>query len=253
MSPLIRLSVAACALVLAVGASESSAEQSAGATARAWAIKVIVPGQLATGTRALTAPDDAVSFDGAFAYPADATIVAATSVTTSVSASSGVQAAAGASSQVTSLSLFKGEITADTVTGETHALASTASASGDIGLTGLTTLVVLGAPVTPTANQQIPLADWGYAIALEQKSQLVDTPTPGYHDFVTALDVFLTADHGGLPAGSELQIGYAEANAQASEPAPLPVPPSVPTIAKGGTGAAVRTLVELLEDVAASS
>ena len=84
---------------------------------------------------------------------------------------------------------------------------------------------MLGQPVVPTANQQVPLGDWGYAIALEQKSQRSDTPTPGYHDFVTALDVFLTADHGGLVAGSELQIGYAEANAQASEPAPLPRAP----------------------------
>ena len=236
----IRLPAAACALVLvlAVGASEGSADQSAGATARAWAVNVIVPGQPATGSRVLAAPDDDVAFDGPYAYPADGSIVAATSVTTSVSASSGDQASAGASSQVTSLSLFKGEITADAVTGETHALASSASASGDTGLTGLTTLVVLGQPVTPTANQQIPLADWGYAIALEQKSQRVDTPTPGYHDFVTALDVFLTADHGGLPAGSEVQIGYAEANAQASEPAPLPVAPSAPTIGTGGRGAA---------------
>ncbi len=204
LTPLIRLPAAACALVLvlAVGASESSADRSAGATARAWGVNVIVPGQLATGSRVLAAPDDAVSFDGAFAYPADGSIVAATSVTTSVSASSGDQATAGASSQVTSLSLFKGEITADVVTGETHALASTASASGDTGLTGITALVVLGQAVTPTANEQIPLADWGYAIALEQKSQRVDSPTPGYHDFVTALDVFLTADHGGLLAGS---------------------------------------------------
>jgi murein DD-endopeptidase MepM/ murein hydrolase activator NlpD len=164
--------------------------------------------------------------------------VSAGTVTTSVSASSGDQASAGASAQVTTLSLFKDEITAESVTGEANALASTASASGDIGLTGLTTLMVLGQPVTPTtANEQIPLADWGYAIALEQKSQRVDTPTPGYHDFVTALDVFITADHGGLPAGSELQIGYAEANAQASEPAPLPVPPSVPPISKRGVGA----------------
>jgi murein DD-endopeptidase MepM/ murein hydrolase activator NlpD len=231
LTPLIRLSLAACAVVLVVGAAESSAERSAGATARAWAIKVIVPGQLAVGTKELSAPDDAVSFDGAFAYPtADGSIVAATSVTTSVSASSGEQASAGASSQVTAVSLFKGEITVATATGEAHALASTASASGDTGVTGLTTLGVLGQPVTPTVNQQIPLADWGYAIALEQKSQRVDTPTPGYHDFVTALDVFLTADHGGLPSGSEIQIGYAEANAQASEPAPLPTAPSTPTI-----------------------
>jgi murein DD-endopeptidase MepM/ murein hydrolase activator NlpD len=224
--PLIRVSAAACALVLVVGASEGAADQPAGATARAWAIKVIVPGQPDAGTRSLTAPEDAVDFDGAFAYPADGSIVAASAVTTSVSASSGDQASAGASSEVTSLALFKDEITAATVTGESNALASAASASGDTGLTGLTTLVVLGQPITPTPNQTIPLADWGYAIALEQKSQRVDTPTPGYHGFVTALDVFLTADHGGLPAGSEVQVGYAEANAQASEPAPLPVAPS---------------------------
>jgi murein DD-endopeptidase MepM/ murein hydrolase activator NlpD len=233
---LIPLSAAACALVLVSGASEGAAERSAGATARAWGIKVIVPGQVETGTPGLTAPEDAVAFDGPYAYPADGSIVATTSVTTSVSASSGVQASASASSQLTELSLFKGEVTADTVTGEAHALASTASASGDVGLTGLTTLVVLGQPITPTVNQQIPLADWGYAIALEQKSQRADTPTPGYHDFVTALDVFLTADHGGLPAGSELQIGYAESNAQASEPAPLPVAPSTPTVTLGGVG-----------------
>lgn len=240
-SPLIRVSAAACALalVLVVAASEGSAEQSAGATARAWAIKVIVPGQATPVTsRVLTAPDDAVAFDGAYAYPADGSIVSTTSVTTSVTATSGVQASADASSAVTALSIFKGEITADAVTGETHALASAASASGDVGLTGVTTLMVLGQPVTPTANQQIPLADWGYVIALEQKSQPVDTPTPGYHNFVTALDVFLTADHDGLPAGSELQIGYAEANVQASQPAPIPTAPSGPTTSTGAAGKA---------------
>jgi murein DD-endopeptidase MepM/ murein hydrolase activator NlpD len=217
---------AACVLCLASGAA---GDRSAGATARAWAIKIIVPGQPGAVSRVLTAPDDAVAFDGAFAYPADGSIVAASSVTTSVSATSGVQASAGATSQVTSLSLFKGEIVAQSVTGETHASAGTSSASGDTGVTGFAGLVVLGQPVSPTANQTIPLADWGYAIALEQKSQRIDKPTPGHHDFVTALDITLTADHGGLPAQSEIQIGYAEANAQASEAAPLPTPPSVPT------------------------
>ncbi len=235
LTPLIRLSAAACVLVLVAGATESSADRSAGAAARAWAIKVIAPGQPAVGTRVLTAPDDAVAFDGAYAYPADGSIVATTSVTTSASAASGVQAAAAASSQATAVSLFKGEITVATATGEAHALASTAGASGDTGATGLTTLVVLGQPLDPTTNQQIPLGDWGYAIALEQKSQRVDKPAPGYHTFVTALDVFLTADHGGLAAGSELQIGYAEANSEASQSAPLPTAPS--TLTTGATGA----------------
>ena len=222
--------LAAFVAVLAVGASQGSAERSAGATARAWAIKVIVPGQDGASTRVATAPPDSVAFDDGFSYPADGSIVSAKSVTTSVSATSGTQARAGATSQVTTLSLFNGEITATSVTGETHAIASTASASGDMGVTAISGLVVGGTPVTPTANQQIQLGDWGYAIALEQKGQRVDKPTPGYHDFVTALDVFLTADHNGLPAQSEIQIGYAEANAQASEAAPLPTPPSLPTI-----------------------
>jgi murein DD-endopeptidase MepM/ murein hydrolase activator NlpD len=215
--------------VLALGASEGSADRSAGATARAWAVKVIVPGQPGCATRTLTAPNDAVAFDGAFACPADGSVVTATSVTTSVSATTGTQASAGATSQVTTLSVFNGEITADGATGETHASAGTSSASGDTGVTGLSNLVVLGQSIAPAANQQLPLGDWGYAIALEQKSQRIDKPTPGHHDFVTALDVFLTADHGGLPAQSEIQIGYAEANAQASEAAPIPTAPSTPT------------------------
>jgi murein DD-endopeptidase MepM/ murein hydrolase activator NlpD len=223
------ISVLAAACVFAVGASTSSADRSAGAIARAWAIKVIIPGQPSVGTRELDAPADAVAFDGAFSYPSDGSIVSASSVTTSVTATSGTQASAGATSQVTTLSLFKGDIVAAAVTGETHTSAGAASASGDIGVTGFSDLVVLGQPVTPTANQQIPLADWGYAIALEQKSQRLDKPTPGQHNVVTALDVFLTADHGGLPAQSEIQIGYAEANAQASVAAPLPQAPSLPT------------------------
>ena len=223
------ISAFALLCVFAVGASEGSADRSAGATARAWAIKVIIPGQASVGTRELDAPEDAVAFDGAFAYPTDGSIVSASSVTTSVTATSGEQASAGATAQVTSLTLFKGDITAASITGESHANASSASASGDTGVTGITQLTVLGQAVTPTANQQIPLADWGYAIALEQKGQQVEQPTPGYHGFVTALDVFLTAPHGGLPAQSEIQIGYAEANAQASVPAPLPKAPSTPT------------------------
>jgi murein DD-endopeptidase MepM/ murein hydrolase activator NlpD len=207
----------AFALVLVLGASEGSADQSGGTTARAWAIRIVVPGQAGASSRVLTAPADAVAYDGAFAYPADGSVASTASATTSVSAGSGVQASAGASSQVASLSLFGGDITAQGLTGEVHSSAGSSSASGDTGASTLSGLVVLGQPVTPTANQQIPLADWGYAVALEQKAQRVDSPTPGYHNSITALDVFLTADHGGLPAQSEIQIGYAEANAQASQ------------------------------------
>jgi murein DD-endopeptidase MepM/ murein hydrolase activator NlpD len=48
------------------------------------------------------------------------------------------------------------------------------------------------------------------------------SPTPGDQGAVTALEVVLTADHDGLPAGSQLLFGHGEANAQASRPPPPP-------------------------------
>jgi murein DD-endopeptidase MepM/ murein hydrolase activator NlpD len=227
----------ALALVVAAGAGATSQERAGGSTARAWAISVIVPGQAGAGTRVLAAPPGAIAVDGAFAYPADGSIVAARSVTTSVSATGGTSADADASSEVASLSLFGGEITAATVTGEAHARATANGGSGDVGTTGIARLVLLGHAVAPAANRQIRLGDWGYAITLEQRGEPATQPVPGYRGFVTALDVTLTAAHGGLPAGSELQIGHAEAYAQAGARAPLPAAPSSPAPPEPGATA----------------
>ena len=62
----------------------------------------------------------------------------------------------------------------------------------------------------------MPLADWGYAITLAQGAQ----PTAdGHRGFVTALEVTLTLEHAGLPAGTLIQIGHADASARRSCPA----------------------------------
>ena len=90
-----------------------------------------------------------------------------------------------------------------------------------MGGSGFVGLTVLGEPVAaPAANQRVALADWGYVLLLEQGS----VATPRYSGFVTALDVHLTRDHGGLPAGSEILVGRAEASAQVAAPAPPPKP-----------------------------
>ena len=55
-------------------------------------------------------------------------------------------------------------------------------------------------------------ADWGYLVALEQ---VADAPvadgTRNARGAVNALHVVLTADHGGLPAGTEILVAHAEA------------------------------------------
>jgi murein DD-endopeptidase MepM/ murein hydrolase activator NlpD len=80
----------------------------------------------------------------------------------------------------------------------------------------------------------VALGDWGYAVVLEQAVLWEDGESTGYRGFVTGLHVYLTAEHGGLPAGSELLIGYAEAAARA--PAPPPAPPQEQEPAGGSGG-----------------
>ena len=134
--------------------------------------------------------------------------------------------------KVGSVSLFGGEVTADSVTSRSVSRASPSSAGGDLSGSGVPNLVVLGTSIAVSANQKVPLGDWGYAIALEQAVTDQNTSARrGHRGFVVGLHVHLTADHGGLPAGTEIFIGYAEAAATAAKaaappPSSSPPPPS---------------------------
>ena len=65
------------------------------------------------------------------------------------------------------ISLLNGEITADSVAGRANASATGADTTGS----RVTNLVLLGQPVAATANGRFPLADWGYAVTLEQVAE----------------------------------------------------------------------------------
>ncbi|MGH7359499.1 MAG: choice-of-anchor P family protein, partial [Candidatus Rokuibacteriota bacterium] len=87
-------------------------------------------------------------------------------------------------------------------------------------------------------NARVNLADWGYAVVLEQAVVRQNSSRRGFRGFVTGLHVVLTKDHGGLPAGTEISIGYAEAAASApkAKPAPAPTPPTSGGGSGGGGG-----------------
>jgi murein DD-endopeptidase MepM/ murein hydrolase activator NlpD len=215
--------------LLTAGAAGAAAPSQAGATARAFAIRVVVPDQPGLATTTVAAPPDQVQFSGGAAYPPDGSLISAGSYTASASAGSGQSAYANASSEVTSVSLFGGEITASAVVARARATARPGKAAGDVSGAGIASLAVLGQPVSVGTNARVALGDWGYAITLEQGTQAT---ADGFRGFVTALDVVLTADHGGFPAGTEIQIGHAEVAAEApagpgvETPTPLPKPPS---------------------------
>ena len=107
------------------------------------------------------------------------------------------------------ISLLNGEITADSVAARANASATGSDAVGS----AVTNLVLLGQGVTPAPNQRFPLGDWGYAVTLELTAEApVADDTRNARAAVTALHVVLLADHGGLPAGTEILIGHAEAS-----------------------------------------
>ena len=185
----------------------------AGATARAYAIQVIVPGQGGAATPTASAPDDQVVFTGGFDYHH---LVTTGSANASASAVSGSSASASASAEVNDLSVFGGEVTASSVVAQANARARAGAANGDISGSAVTGLVALGQPVASGGSAS--LADWGSVSTVAGGGS--GSPATGYRGSVTALEIRLTADHGGLPAGTTILVGYAEAAAQASPPEP---------------------------------
>jgi Peptidase family M23 len=211
--------------LLTAGAVRAAAPSQAGATARAFAIRIVVPGQPGLATTTVGAPPDAVQFSGGASYPADGSLLVAGSYTASASAGGGQTAYGNASSEVTSVSLFGGEVTASAVIAEAKATARPGKAAGDLSRSGISGLTVLGQGVGVGANTRVALGDWGYAVTLEQGTEATEH---GFRGFVTALDIVLTADHGGYPAGTQIQIGHVEVAAQAPPAPPVAKPSTTP-------------------------
>jgi murein DD-endopeptidase MepM/ murein hydrolase activator NlpD len=222
------------ALLLLTAASADAGRQSsraAGATARAQAIRVVIPGQTGGATPTVSAPTDQVLFSGGFTYGQDPTthapIVSTGSATASASTSTDLAANATASAEVNDLNVFAGEITATSVVAQAQATASAGAAKGDSKGSVVNGLVALGQPIASTAGT-VALADWGSLTTVSGGGS--GTPATGYHGSVTALEIRLTADHGGLPAGTTILVGYAEVAAQAvAAPPPLKPAPKTKT------------------------
>jgi murein DD-endopeptidase MepM/ murein hydrolase activator NlpD len=203
-------------VVLSVGSATAARSETSGTSARAFAIQVAVPGQAGGSAAAVSAPPDAVGVGGSFAYPADGSVVSAGSVTSGAFATPASSATASASAQVSTISIFGGDVTVGSVTAKSKASANSRGSGADSLGSAVTGLVVQGQAVTPGAATQFPLGDWGYVVTLQEgRASLDATGTKGARAFVTALQVRLTAEHYGLPAGTEVMVGYAESAAKA--------------------------------------
>ncbi|HZQ83102.1 MAG TPA: M23 family metallopeptidase [Gaiellaceae bacterium] len=220
------------ALIAAVATTSAGGEaRTPTAAAGALAIKLIVPNTAAVSTQAVNVPPaTSPATTDAYKYPSDGSIISAASTTASATATVTTNAAAAAESDVTQLSLFGGELTATAVTARTSAGTGYSGAGGNANGSAVQNLVVDGQPVTATQTQTpIPVGGWGQ---LSLDAETVDRTAPlgssGYRVEVIELDLKLVAAHGGLPAGSELQIGYAKSAVQTAPPAAPPVTTTAP-------------------------
>jgi murein DD-endopeptidase MepM/ murein hydrolase activator NlpD len=203
------------------GSTGAPSATSVGApSAEAFGISVSVPGGGGATGGAVTAPPNR-SGGGGFAFPGDGSIASVTSISTSASGSAGSsRTTASASVQVSGISLFGGEITIGSVTARTTVTATPRSATGSTSGSGVSGLTVLGQPVSGSTAY----GTWGSVSVMQQSAApFGDRGMKGFQAGVTAVVVHLNAEHNGVPAGTDIVIGYTDVAAEmrkATEAAP---------------------------------
>jgi murein DD-endopeptidase MepM/ murein hydrolase activator NlpD len=230
--------VVALALGVAlVGIAGAATTEPAATTTGSTALvaSVTLPGVPASSTGQLAAPPTA-SAGGPFSYPEDGSALRIGASTASATSQAGTSSSAEGTVRALAVSLLGGEISAESVSLRAGAAAGAAGATGDPAASQITGLVVLGQPVAATANLQVPLADWGTLEVLGETSSTTAARPRSAASAVTGLRVRLVAEHGGLPAGSELVVGLATATAVAVPTPTTPSTPAKPTTPTGTNG-----------------
>jgi murein DD-endopeptidase MepM/ murein hydrolase activator NlpD len=224
--------------VTSLVASMAGAAPSKATEATAAAVRVLVPGQPAVSGAEVVGPPGASTDVTGFSYPDDGSVLRLGSASGTATTQPGAAASAEALSSTVAVTLFGGEITISSVSTHATAAAGAVTASADASASQIQGLQVFGQPTAVTATAPIALADWG---TLELLVSSTATRTEGKapksaQASVIGVRVKLTADHGGLPAGSEIDLGTSSA---AAVEAPQAQTTTVTTPVKGKPSARV--------------
>jgi murein DD-endopeptidase MepM/ murein hydrolase activator NlpD len=227
-----RLAVAVLAVLVASSALAAAAPppRSAESGANAFLVRITIPGQDAVSIGGLEWPTSTTADVQSFQYPEDGSILSVGRSRASVFVSPGSAAATQSFAEAIVVSLFNGEIVAGKVTASVSAGASARSAGAQTSASEVQGLRALGRDL-PSTGGSASLEDWGTLTVLSTDSGSSKARPPRAQANVTALRVTVSAEHGGLPAGSEIVIGNAQAVAVAdlSAPPPRPAPSDRPS------------------------
>jgi murein DD-endopeptidase MepM/ murein hydrolase activator NlpD len=230
MTRLALLAGATLALSTALAAA-APPPRSAATSSSAVLVRITIPGESTISLGELAWPTNTTADVQSFQYPDDGSVVSLGRSRATVSAQPGQAAAAQAFADVIVLSLFGGDVVAGRVTASATAGASARSAGGSAAGSVVEGLRALGQEVSTAPGSSAVLGDWGSLTVLSDTSGQRASPAAA-QGAVVALRVRLSAEHGGLPAGSEIVIGSAQAVAVAlrpNRPAPPVGTPSPPT------------------------
>ena len=198
--------------LLALGSASAGGPATAPtAAASATAIRIIAPPQSDIVVSSVTAPG-APAAGQAYAYPADGSVISAQSTVASASTKTGATAAATAESDVTALSLFGGMVTADAVTAKASALTAQ-GADGNQDGSSIVNLLVGGKPLG-AGVRRVHLPIGAMLIGETTVDKTAPAGTSGYRGSIVELDIKLDQPYAGLPAGAEIQVGFAQAATQ---------------------------------------
>ena len=219
---MIRLAVAVVAALVASATLAAAAPppRSATTSATAFLLRVTIPGQDGVSLGDLEWPTSPTVDVQSFQYPADGSVVSIGRSRASVFASPGSAAATQSVAEAIVVSLFNGEIVAGKITASVSAGASERSVGAESSASEVQGLRALGRDI-PSAPGTSSLEDWGTLTVLAGSSGTRKKGPPGAQASITALRIQLSAAHGGLPAGSEIVIGNAQATSVADVSAPL--------------------------------
>ena len=209
----VRLVFAASVALVASAFASPAVGAPARATAEAVGVRIFVGEQEEKGAEVVAPPAASQRLPG-FVY-GDGIVVTGAVWTRAAARRGEGWARAHGTATIRTVSLFGGEITVGALSTRASTRASGVNTGGGLGGSWLAEVVVLGEAVRPDVNVRVPLEDWGYLILLEQAVVRERGERRGRRTSVNGLRVHLTADHGGLPAGSEIVLGAAEAVASA--------------------------------------
>ena len=227
---------ALAATVVGIAAAAPVATTPSPTHATALVAQVSAPGQPSGATELFQAPPTA-SGGGQFVFPADGSVLRIGTSTAATTAQVGTSSSAEGSVRALAVSVFGGDVVAESVVVRAGVAAGPAGATGDAGTSSITGLVVLGQPIAATGNVQLPLADWGTLDILSATSSTSDAPRTA-ESTASGLRIRLIAEHNGLPAGSEIVVGLATARAVAQPAATTTPPPRRPDGSSRSSGSA---------------